>query len=413
MAELNGTTITGTAAGTIQKDQFVSFGYDFANATCSDNFYYGHTSTHPTNIQRVSKNMCIANGYSGNSYGVIVYLLNNNESSVTRTLYTAINPTYAYYVDVGMFNQNKGIIAYTLEGASTGQSINIYYRIFTINSNSQIIFGSEYTLGNITYEYTTTRDKINNFARNMVDTFINIVKLNSDDSITIPRILPQYYQYVFPYESAINSNQQTISIRKNKDNTTEKYDIYRNNLNSNTDYKLFDHNEYSTNNFSYCKNKYLFLGSTNYIYIYSIDSGFTTVELLTRYYDTNFKTYQQRVGRTMICCYLTSESYGAKNMNFYTYRFDGNTTVVNEGTKVFSMYGGGMDGYVKTITGLSMIPIGTGKLLIAGCDNSDFEFAFILTVPIKVYPALIGEEFDGVALASASNGASVQVSAKF
>ena len=112
MAELNGTTITGTAAGTIQKDQFVSFGYDFANATCSDNFYYGHTSVHPTHVQRVSKNMCIAKGYSGNSYGVIVYLLNNNESSVTRTLYTAFNPTYAYYIDVGMFNQNKGIIAY-------------------------------------------------------------------------------------------------------------------------------------------------------------------------------------------------------------------------------------------------------------------------------------------------------------
>ena len=131
----------------------------------------------------------------------------------------------------------------------------------------------------------------------------------------------------------------------------------------------------------------------------------------------NLKTsnWPWRYGKTIIYPKMVSESSSNRiSLYLYPYRFDDGETIIEEEEFRITAYPYGYS--LKTVYNISIIPMGTGKFFICittGTTSSPTIYGFILTVPIKVYPTLIGEEFDGVALSSASNGASVQVSVKF
>lgn len=436
MAELNGTTITGTAAGTIQKDQFVSFGYDFANASFSDNFFVGITNAYHGEMIRVNKYLAIAveeydpdtsdDTNSNVSYGIATFVLSQDETTVRRASYgiaTGYESNISIY-SISLFNQSKGIVVYK---TNSGTPYLIKYRIFTINSNNQITYSPQYDF----YSSESAPSRGQSVCRNIVYEGKSYLKLNSDGSITNMGSVYDSYGYRFPKEPSLNSNEDSItiySVTYINTGSTDKY-ITRRPLNlASAQTKLLSVTNQNLTTISYYRNKYLIGFRSSYdMYIYSIDSGFTTATMTKSITNMDNASDIWRYGRTVI--YGKFDPTGESYYNYYwlssltAYDFDGET-VENKGEVTTPM---SLQTNTISVSGadiINIIPMGTGKFFlyitkiqsygqVATLDYRPYNFGYLLTVPIKVYPALIGEEFDGVALASASNGASVQVSAKF
>lgn len=435
MANLNGSTITGTAAGTIQKDQFVSFGYDFANASFSDNFFVGIVNAYHDEMIRVNKYLAIAvekydpdtsNDTNSNvSFGIATFVLSQDETTVTRASYgiaTGYESNITIY-GISLFNQSKGIVVYK---TTSGTPYLIEYRIFTINSNNQITYSPQYDF----YSSESAPSGGQSVCRNIVYAGKSYLKLNSDGSITNMGSVYDSYGYRFPKEPSLNSNEDSITIHSvtySNTGSTDRY-ITRRPLNlASAQTRLLSVTKQNPTTFSYYRNKYLMGFKSYYTYIYSIDSGFTTATMTKSITNMDNASDIWRYGRTAI--YGKFVSFGESYYNYYwlssltAYDFDGET-VENKGevNTPMSLQTNTLSGSAADI--INIIPMGTGKFFlyitkiqsygqVATSDHRPYNFGYLLTVPIKVYPTLIGEEFDGVALASASNGASVQVSAKF
>ena len=408
MAELNGTTITGTAAGTIQKDQFVSFGYDFANATIGSS---GFTSSYfQKSFVRVDKNTIIVleatdvyGSTSNHNWNIVLYKFSDDGEYLDSYTYRVVNNAYsiATCIDINMFNQKKGILVYKTHWLNE----TVKYKIFTINGTS-ITFGEEYDLYN--NGEATNIYNVENFARNKVFSK-KVLKLNSDDSLT--SLIEHSVEYFIPLESSVNSSGNSIALHKKYSRVgvlggvsgASSFNILATSNRSSSDQAIY-----------YYKNSKVIAKFDTYYLIYDTNSEFTSCSQITEFYESNTISSENytshRFGRTLLHFknYAENSVYPAM---IYAYDFNG-STLTSTGELKLSFGSSG-----KTYTSTYMIPLSYNKfavVLASGTAMTDYSVVSrILTVPIKVYPALIGEEFDGVALASASNGASVQVSAKF